>query len=90
MENLVRWLKDIYPNIAELEEIANTKRIPISEPFQGAKTGEFTVLAPTIERYLYLVAESEKTPESIGENNQSLLEWGRTSVAGAPVDEISL
>lgn len=76
-DNLVKRLKECYPNIDALEKIANQKNIPIKEPFQGAKIGGFTVLAPTKERYLNLIAESEKTPESItmdslSEENQSL------------------
>lgn len=63
IERLEDRLKECYPNIAALEEIANRKGIPIREPFQGAKIGEFTVLAPTKGRYLDLIEESEKTPE---------------------------
>lgn len=64
VENLVRRLKEVYPNIAALEEIAESKGIPIYAPFQGEVIGEFIVLAPTKERYLDLVVESEKTPEA--------------------------
>ena len=63
-ENLADKLKEIYSNIAELEEIAEEKDIPIYEPFQGARVGEFTVLAPTKDRYLDLVVESDKTPKA--------------------------
>jgi beta-lactamase superfamily II metal-dependent hydrolase len=64
VENLTRRLRDIYPNLAVLEEIASRRRIPIREPFQGAQIGAFTVLAPTRARYLELILASEKTPES--------------------------
>ena len=67
VDNLVRRLKDIYPNIAALEKIASAKGIPIYAPFQGAQIGEFTVLAPTKQRYLDLVVASEKTPEATKE-----------------------
>ena len=73
IDNLVYRLKDIYPNIAVLEEIAVSNNIPIYEPFQNAKIGEFAVLAPTKERYLSLVVESDKTPEATKEGSQSLL-----------------
>lgn len=69
VENLKKRLKEIYPNIAALEEIANKKQINIYEPFQGAVIGEFKVLAPTKSRYLDLIVESEKTPESSEEKN---------------------
>ena len=63
-ENLASKLKEIYSNIAELEEIAEEKDIPIFEPFQGENIGDFTVLAPTRDRYLDLVVESDKTPQA--------------------------
>lgn len=62
-ERLADKLKECYPNIAALEEIANRRGIPIKTPFQGAKIGEFTVLAPTKGRYIDLIEQSEKTPE---------------------------
>ncbi len=64
VENLISRLKEAYPNIAALEEIADAKGIPIYEPFQGTKIGDFTVMAPTKTRYLDLVVESDKTPET--------------------------
>ena len=67
VDNLVRRLKDVYPNIAALEKIAKAKGIPIYTPFQGAQIGKFTVLAPTKQRYLDLVVASEKTPEAVKE-----------------------
>ena len=65
VDNLKKRLKEIYPSITALEKIAEEKGIPIREPFQSAKIGEFTVLAPTKKRYLDLIVESDKTPESI-------------------------
>ena len=62
-ENLANKLKEIYSNVAKLEEIAEENDISILEPFQGNKIGDFTVLAPTKQRYLDLVVTSEKTPE---------------------------
>ena len=67
VNNLVRRLKDIYPNIEALEKIAKTKSIPIYTPFQGTMIGKFIVLAPTKQRYLDLVVASEKTPEVVKE-----------------------
>lgn len=56
-------LKEEYPYIAKLEEIAIRKRIPIFAPHQGQRIGPFVVLAPSLPRYLKLVIESEKTPQ---------------------------
>lgn len=56
-------LREDYPYIARLEEIARRRGIPIYAPFQSAQIGAFTVLAPTRARYLRMVIESEKTPQ---------------------------
>ena len=58
-----RALREAYPNITALEEIAIDKDIPMREPFQGARIGAFSVLAPSKRTYLRLVLESDKTPE---------------------------
>lgn len=71
VENLKKCLKEAFPNIATLEEIAVDRDIPIYEPFQGAQIGEFTVLAPTKARYLDLIVQSEKTPQAIVEDERT-------------------
>ena len=76
VNNLASRLKEVYPNIEELEEIAEEKGIPIYEPFQGEEIGHFTVLAPTKARYLDLVVESEKTPEAAKASDQTILNRG--------------
>lgn len=60
-DNLAKALKEAYPNTAALETIAIENDIPIHEAFQGAQIGAFTVMAPTRDRYLDKVVESEKT-----------------------------
>ena len=74
IENLKTRLKQIYPNLAALEEIAKEKDILIYEPFQGANIGEFKVLAPSRQRYLDLIVDSEKTPESVDETEKSAID----------------
>jgi len=71
VDNLRKRLREIYPNLAALEEIALEKGIPINEPFQGVDIGAFKVLAPSRSRYLDTIIESERTPESIEEAKQS-------------------
>lgn len=66
-ENLRKRLKEAYPNIAALEEIATKKKVPILAPFQGASIGAFRVLSPSKATYLDLVVESEKTPQEAGQ-----------------------
>lgn len=57
-------LRSLYSASAALEDLANSKGIPISAAFQGAQIGAFTVLAPTKQRYLDLIVQSDKTPEA--------------------------
>ena len=63
VESLSNKLREIYSNLSELEEIAESEGIPIYEPFQGCRIGKSLVLAPSKERYLDLIIESEKTPQ---------------------------
>lgn len=58
-------LRRAYPQVSRLEEIAQSQRIPIYEPFQGQAIGEFAVLAPSRERYLQLIVNSMKTPQEV-------------------------
>lgn len=74
VDNLKKRLKDLYPNIAKLEELAEENDVPILEPFQSEQIGEFTVLAPSREHYLNLIVESEKTPEATKDAQDTLLE----------------
>ena len=64
VENLVKRLKEIYPNLVALEELAQEKGITILEPFQGQNVGDFVIMAPTRDRYLDLVVASDKTPDA--------------------------
>ena len=62
-EGLKQRLKRDFPNTAELEKLAEEKGIEIKDAFQGDQIGPFTVLAPSLDRYLGLVVDSDKTPE---------------------------
>ncbi len=63
-EGLVRRLKKSFPHTAGLEEIAEEQGIAVNDVFQGDRVGDFIILAPSVERYIDLIVESEKTPES--------------------------
>lgn len=80
VENLIKRLKELYPNLVALEELAEEHDVPIYEPFQGAAIGAFTVMAPTKARYLDLVVESDKTPEATKAAEASLLRAAGTVV----------
>lgn len=64
VDYLHRALREAYPTIVALEDIAIRKKIPIYAPLQGAAIGPFTVLAPSLPRYLSLIARSSRTPPS--------------------------
>jgi len=83
VENLAKRLKEIYPNIAALEDLAIENGVTIREPFQGAMIGNFHVLTPSKVRYLDLIVESEKTPEATKEAEQTLAEAAGTWVKKA-------
>ena len=74
VDNLRKRLKELYPNLVALEELAEKHGVPIHEPFQGAQIGDFWVMAPTKDRYLDLIVESERTPEATKEDRLSLAE----------------
>ncbi len=68
-------LKENLYTAYSLEELAKEKQIPIYEPFQGYRIGEFIVLSPGRNWYLYkLISGFEKSPEQkeTGEDNFSL------------------
>lgn len=64
-ESLANHLREVYSNLAALEDIADKRGIPIYEPFQGAAIGKFTVMAPSKSRFLDLIISSDKTPQVV-------------------------
>jgi beta-lactamase superfamily II metal-dependent hydrolase len=83
VENLRKRLREVYPNLVALEDIAEARGIPILEPFQGVSIGAFTVMAPSRSRYLDLVVDSERTPEAVAEQQKLLVSALSTFVAEA-------
>ena len=67
VEALRRKLRSVYDATAALEGIALEKGIPIHAPLQGRSIGPFTVMAPTLGRYMDLIVDSTKTPEAVEE-----------------------
>lgn len=66
VQGLWTAIRDAYPLLVELESIAVSKGVPIYEVFAGSQIGAFTVLAPTKQRYLALIPELDRTPQSYG------------------------
>lgn len=63
-QGLAQAIRDAYPLLAQLEELAVRKRIPINDAFTFTQIGVFTVLAPTRQRYLELIPQFDRTPTS--------------------------
>ena len=81
-DNLARRLREIYENLAALEDIAIARGIPVHAPFQGARIGPFTVLSPNYSDFLDLVENSEKTPEQVArQQEETLIEAGLKTLA---------
>ncbi|MER8490244.1 hypothetical protein NKH53_18450 [Mesorhizobium australicum] len=57
-------IMDAYPLLVDLEQIAFDKGTQVHEAFAFAQIGQFTVLAPSRERYLQLIPEFNRTPAS--------------------------
>lgn len=70
-KGLERYLRENYPYINVLEEIANRKNIRIVDAFRGDVFAEYlTILSPSHDEYIEYLVESDKTPKpkSIAEN----------------------
>ena len=63
VDSLVGRLRDEYPILVEIEEVAEERGIDLHEAFRGARVGAFAILAPSRERYLQLIPEFSRTPE---------------------------
>ncbi len=85
---LERKLRTEYSGPLALEEIALERGIPISDAFTGTHIGQFTVLTPSRERYLQLVTESEKTPQTVAQ--EGFLKAAMDSIARAAAAVASL
>lgn len=84
VDGLVKHLREQYPTLVKLEAIAERRRIPVYETFQGAQIGKFTVLAPSRQRYLSLLPDLDKTPERKTTADSPGL-WGRVVEAAKAV-----
>ena len=62
LQGLIDDIKERHPYLVELETLAIQNGTVIHEVFQGDKIGEFTVLAPTRERYINSIPDFGKTP----------------------------
>ena len=67
LDGLIAYMREKHPYLVEMEEIASEKNIPIHDAFQGDIVGIFRILAPSRSRYISLIPDLEKTPQSYAE-----------------------
>jgi beta-lactamase superfamily II metal-dependent hydrolase len=67
LEGLIAYMREKHPYLVEMEEIAAEKGITIHDAFQGDVVGDFRILAPSRSRYISLIPDLEKTPQSYAE-----------------------
>lgn len=73
VDALAKKLKEAYPLLVELEEIATAREIPIREAFQGTSIGAFTVMSPPRAFYLSKIVESTRTPEPAADQTTAIV-----------------
>jgi len=62
-DGLAKEIRKEYDIIADIVNIAQTKGIAISMPFQGTVIGAFTILTPSADAYAALMPQFDRTPE---------------------------
>ncbi|ODM76727.1 hypothetical protein A6X20_29175 [Bradyrhizobium elkanii] len=67
LDGLVDYMRKKHPYLVELEDIASDKGIAIHDAFQGSQVGNFLILAPSRSRYISLIPDLDKTPQSYAE-----------------------
>lgn len=68
-------IRDRYPVISELVELAEAQGTTIREPFAGEYIGPFLVLAPQRATYQHLIPQFRKTPDADVEYLKELNIW---------------
>ena len=63
-QRLSQQIRSEYPVLGELVEIAERRGIPIWWPFQGSSIGPFTVLSPSLNQYVALLPQFDRTPNA--------------------------
>lgn len=63
VDNLAKRLKENYPVLSKLEDLALDKGIEIKSAFSGTRIGVFTVMSPTQDFYIDMLSQSKKNEE---------------------------
>jgi beta-lactamase superfamily II metal-dependent hydrolase len=60
--SLIRRMREEYPILDELEELARGQKTVVHQPVQGSQIGDFFVLAPSPQLYSICMANFDRTP----------------------------
>jgi beta-lactamase superfamily II metal-dependent hydrolase len=74
-EGLTKAVESEYDILSEILDMAWAAGTTVRYPFQGQKIGPFTVLSPSLEHYLYLLPQFEKTPDPDQEAIEAVGMW---------------
>lgn len=73
LAGLTEHLKEQFATLYELEQLAISRGTTVMSVFQGQNIGEFTVLAPSRQRYLDLLVQLPNTPAQVKQRKGSFL-----------------
>lgn len=62
VKGLYDKMREMHPYLVELEELAAVQGTQLHDVFQGTQIGNWTVLAPSKDRYVRLIPDLDKTP----------------------------
>jgi beta-lactamase superfamily II metal-dependent hydrolase len=74
-DDLADQIREAYPVLDELLEIARMHSIPVRSPFQGEQIGPFKVLSPSYGDYLHLLPQFDRTPAADAAALQRASKW---------------
>lgn len=73
LDGLTRHLREQFSTLVELEQLALQGGAVVRSPFQGSNIGEFTVLAPGMDRYFDILVALPNTPAEVKAKKGSFL-----------------
>lgn len=89
-EGLERAIRKEYSIINDIVELAVKQGCQIHSAFEGQEIGPFTVLSPSLVRYLYLLPQFDKTPEPDQDVIESAGMWiGKASLVARAFEVLS-
>jgi beta-lactamase superfamily II metal-dependent hydrolase len=73
LQGLIDYMKETHPYLVELEELAKKRGTPVNSAFRGQQIVNFTLLAPSVQRYIDLIPHLDKTPDPYPVKKKSIV-----------------